>query len=71
MLQNLTREIAECYRYATECREHAAHSLDAATKRDFLDQERLWLSLAHNYEFAERVSAFSATPFSGRRGRKQ
>jgi hypothetical protein len=51
MLQKLTDEIAECYRHAREC---------PATKEDFFNMERRWLSLAHNYEFAERLSRFTA-----------
>jgi len=56
MLQKLTEEIAECYRHARECRESAERVSDPATKNDFLDQERRWLSLAHSYEFAERAA---------------
>jgi hypothetical protein len=59
MLQKLTEEIAECYRHARECRERAEQVLYPATTNDFLDQERRWLSLAHSYEFAERLSAFT------------
>jgi hypothetical protein len=32
--------------------------------------ERRWLSLAHNYEFAERLSNFT-TPFSERNQKKK
>jgi hypothetical protein len=59
MLLKLTAEIAECYRHATEARKRAKHSHYEATKQDFLDIERRWLSLAHSYEFAERVSNFT------------
>jgi hypothetical protein len=31
-------------------------------KQDFLEMEERWLSLAHSYEFAERLSRFTA-PF--------
>jgi hypothetical protein len=61
MLQKLTEEIAECYRHATECRQRANRALDPATKTNFLNMERRWLSLAHSYEFAERLSDFTAT----------
>jgi hypothetical protein len=47
VLQKLTEEIAECYGLARDCRERAERALDPATKNDFLDQERRWLSLAH------------------------
>lgn len=59
MLQKLTEEIAECYEHARKCRERAQLARDPATKKDFLDQERRWLSLAHSYEFAERLSTFT------------
>jgi hypothetical protein len=59
VLQKLAKEIAECYGLARDCRERAERALDLATKNDFLDQERCWLSLAHSYEFAERLSAFT------------
>jgi hypothetical protein len=60
MLQKLTDEIAECYRHARECHERAKQSHDPATKEDLFNMERRWLSLAHNYEFAERLSRFTA-----------
>ena len=59
MLQKLTKEIAECYEHARKCHKSAEQVLDPATKTDFLDQERRWLSLAHNYEFTERLSNFT------------
>ena len=59
MLQKLTKEIAECYEHARKCCECAERALDPASKNDFLDQERRWLSLAHSYEFAESLSRFT------------
>jgi hypothetical protein len=59
MLQKLAEEIAECYEHARKCRERAERALDPTIKKDFLDQARCWLSLAHSYEFAERLSAFT------------
>ena len=59
MLPKLTGEIAECYRHATDARERAMSAGNDATKQDFLDAERRWLSLAHSYEFAERLSSFT------------
>jgi hypothetical protein len=58
MLQKLTGEIAECYRHASEARERA-NAADAASQEDFHDMERRWLSLAHSYELAERISNFT------------
>jgi hypothetical protein len=62
MLQKLTEEIAECYAHASHCCEQAKQAVDPSIKRDFLDMERRWLSLARSYEFAERLN-FTA-PFS-------
>jgi hypothetical protein len=59
MFQKLTDEIAECYRHARECHERAKQSHDPATKKDLFNMERRWLSLARNYEFAERLSRFT------------
>jgi hypothetical protein len=58
MLQKLTEEIAECYRHATEARERA-NAAEPASRKDFDDMERRWLSLAHSYELAERISNFT------------
>ena len=55
MLLKLTGEIAECHRYAIEARERANTAGKAATKQDFLDMERRWLSLARSYEFVEQL----------------
>jgi hypothetical protein len=59
VLQNLSEDIAECYRRAAEARERAKAAHDAALKQDFLDMERRWLSLAHSYEFTQRLSDFT------------
>lgn len=67
MLQNLSREIRACYDHAEQCRRLADGALTEAGKLDSLDMERRWLSLAHSYEFAERLSTFTNTPFHHRR----
>jgi CRP/FNR family transcriptional regulator, cyclic AMP receptor protein len=59
MLQKVNEQIAECYANASECRERAKPALDAATKKDFLELEQRWLSLAHKYEVAERLATDS------------
>jgi len=59
MVLQLTGEIAECYQYAAKARERAKRANDPATKQDFLNVERRWLSLARNYEFAEQLSSFT------------
>jgi len=63
MLQSLSKDIRERYLRAEECRRLAEGASTPAAKTDFLDMERRWLSLAHSYEFAERLSDFT-TPFS-------
>ena len=37
-------EIRECYEHAEECRRRAEYAADNATKQDYLDLERRWLS---------------------------
>jgi hypothetical protein len=51
---------SDCYECALECRRRADESSDPATKQDFLDMERRWIQRAHSYEFAERLSNFTA-----------
>ena len=70
MLQKLTEEIAECYAHASQCRERAKEAVDSSIQRDLLDMEWRWLSLAHSYEFAERLSNFTA-PFTKGKQKKQ
>ena len=65
MLQNLSKDIRECYLHAEECKRHADTAMTPAAKSDFLDMEHRWLSLAHSYEFAERLSNFTE-PFRKR-----
>ena len=57
MLQELTAEIAECYRHAAVARERAK-TADPISKQDFLDMERRWLSLAHSYEICRAAFEF-------------
>jgi hypothetical protein len=59
MLQKLSREIRECHHHAEECKRLAQEAMIPFAKADFLDMERRWLSLAHSYEFAERLSNFT------------
>jgi hypothetical protein len=59
MLQNLSKEIRECYLRAEECKRLAETARTPAAKADYLAMEHRWLSLAHSYEFAERLSDFT------------
>ena len=67
MLQNLSKEVRECYHRAEECK-RLANATESA-KADYLAMERRWLSLAHSYEFAERLSNFTA-PFQKKQKEK-
>jgi len=60
MLQDLSEEIRECYRYAKESRRCAEAAIDPSEKVEFLLTERRWLSLARNYEFADWLSVSSS-----------
>jgi hypothetical protein len=62
MLQDLSNEIRECYQRAGDCRRRAEETTDPATKRDFLEMEKRWLSLARSYDFADQISRFT-NPF--------
>jgi hypothetical protein len=69
MLQSLSKDIRECYLQAEQCGRWAEVAPSQPVKMHFLDMERRWLSLAHNYEFAQRLSSF-IEPFRRRNGRK-
>jgi len=60
MLQNLSEEIRDCLRRAEECRRLSKIALSAPAIQDYLDMEQRWLSLAHGYEFTERLSTFKS-----------
>ena len=70
MLQNLSKEIRECYLRAEECKRSADAAMTPAAGTDFIDMERRWLSLAHSYELAERLSSFTE-PFRKRKQQKE
>jgi hypothetical protein len=71
MLQNLSKEIRECYRRAEQCKRLAGAAMTPEAKADFLDMECRWLSLAHSYEFAERLSTFTEPFRRGARNEKK
>jgi hypothetical protein len=68
MLQNLSREIRECLLLAEQSKRMAETALTSAAREDYLDMEQRWLSLAHSYEFAERLCNFTEL-FRERRNR--
>ena len=69
MLQNLSKDIRECYLRAEECGRLAETARTPSAKADYLAMERRWLSLAHSYEFSQRLSNFTAN-FSKREHQK-
>jgi hypothetical protein len=70
MRQNLSADIAECYRHASDARERAEHSRDPATKADFLDLERRWTALARSYELTTRIEDGFSQEVHRRQSRK-
>jgi hypothetical protein len=69
MLENLSEHIRECYQRAEQSR-LAETAFTRSEKKDFLAMERRWISLAHSYEFSERLSAFTI-PFRKRKQQNQ
>ena len=59
MLQNLSKDIRECYHRAEECRHKAQTASTELMKANFLQMEQRWLSLARSYEVTESVSNFT------------
>jgi hypothetical protein len=59
MLQNLSKDIRECYQRAEQSRRLAETAVTPSAKEDFLATEQRWVSLARSYEFAERLSNFT------------
>ena len=60
MVVNLSREVRECRLYAEHCADRARLQSDPQLRRDFLEMQRRWLSLARSYEFSERLEFLSA-----------
>lgn len=59
MVQNLSREIAQCYQQADDCRVRAERANDPQQRQLLLDTERRWLHLARSHEMRQRVTAFA------------
>jgi hypothetical protein len=55
----LTQEIAECYVRAALAHMRAMQAHDPIVKQELLKMEQRFASMARNYEFAERLSAFT------------
>jgi hypothetical protein len=59
MLQNISKDIRQCYLRADECRESAETATSESVRGDYFAMEQRWLALARSYEFTERLSGFN------------
>jgi hypothetical protein len=60
-----SRAILECYRRAAEARRMADAASNLLEKTDFLEIEKMWLSLAHSPEFwSAKILDNGRNPFS-------
>jgi len=59
MLNNLNKESREWYQQAAHCERQAAAQTNPKVKQQFLELQRLWLLLAHSYEFTKSQTDFS------------
>ena len=67
MLQNLSKDIRECYRRVEECRRLAGTAMSELARFDYLEMEQRWLSLAHSYTSSARLTAFTGAKPRGRK----
>jgi len=58
MLENLSEQIRNCYEHAEFCARKAAEQSDPLLKRDYLELEQRWLTLARSYDLSERAQRF-------------
>jgi len=55
MLNDLSEQVAHCYRRAAECKERAEASADLSDRAFYRDRESAWLTLARSFELSERI----------------
>jgi hypothetical protein len=55
VLQNLRKEIRDCYQRAERCARNAETALTEDVRKDFLDLEKFWLNFARSYESAQQL----------------
>jgi hypothetical protein len=56
MLQNLSKDIRECYRRAEECRRSAETAMSELAKFDYLEMEQRWSGGLAKMMMAPKVS---------------
>jgi hypothetical protein len=61
MSVSVSKEATECYGRAKECADLALIQSDPKRRREYLEMQRRWLSLARSYEFAEQLEFLSNT----------
>jgi hypothetical protein len=54
------KEARECRLHAKHCEDKAQRQSDPPNRDDFIEMRQRWLSLAHSYEFLERLELLSA-----------
>jgi hypothetical protein len=59
MLRKLSQEVSDCYAHAEEAGRKAKETSSEELRKDYLRAQQSWLTLAHGYEFAERLLDFS------------
>lgn len=62
MLENLSEKIRGCYMNAEECEHQARQQNIPDLQRVYLDLAKRWTTLAHSYEFTERLQRFTFNP---------
>ncbi len=58
MLQQLSEQVRECHRRATDARAQADATPDPALKKSYYDLEDRWQFLARSYTFTESLQDF-------------
>jgi len=70
MSVSVSREATECHGQAKKCADLAQLQSDPKRRREFLEMQRRWLSLARSYEFAEQLEFLSNTEAKNKEARQ-
>ncbi len=62
MLNNLGKQIRDCYDRADKCEQRARLVRDPLHQADLLDSAKRWRVLARSYEFTEQLERFTYKP---------
>jgi hypothetical protein len=58
LLENLSKEVSQCYEHAEECAGQARATQDEKLRADYLRLAKGWLKLARSYELRQRLTLF-------------